>query len=75
LSQGFTTKSVAPSFIALTARSASAYAVIITTTAEGSDFSIRFSQYRPSLPVLIPAEKFMSSKMTSYLSLLRQLII
>ena len=65
LFHGFTTKSNAPCFIAFTARSISAYAVKSTTLNCGNFALDSFSQKIPSLPVLIPALKFMSSNSTS----------
>ena len=65
LSQGFNKKSVASFFKAFTASSTSPYAVSMTTGSAGAISRIRFSQYNPSLPLLIPAEKFISRIITS----------
>ena len=65
LSQGFNKKSVASFFKALTASSTSPYAVSMTMGSAGAISRIRFSQYNPSLPLLIPAEKFISRIITS----------
>ena len=65
LFHGFTTKSYAPCFIAFTARSISAYAVKRTTFSAGYFAFASLSQKIPSLPVFIPALKFISSNNTS----------
>ena len=61
----FNKKSVASFFKAFTASSTSPYAVSMTTGSAGAISRIRFSQYNPSLPLLIPAEKFISRIITS----------
>ncbi len=68
--QGFKIKSVAPCFNALTAISTSPKAVIKITTDVGSCFIISSSQKNPSLPLVMSLLKFMSRRITSYVSLL-----
>ena len=63
--QGLRIKSVAPAFMDLTAFSASPYAVIKTTTADGSISSIFANQSKPSCPLIASFVKFMSSNTTS----------
>ena len=65
LSKGFTMKSAAPSLMPVTASWMSAYAVKSTTSVFGLMPLISRSQYSPSLPELMPLEKFMSSSTTS----------
>ena len=64
-SQGFEMKSVAPAFIALTAFSVSAYAVMNTTTALGSILNICSRYSNPSLPLIASRQKFISRSITS----------
>ena len=67
LSHGFTMKSNAPSFIAFTASSTSAYAVNSTTGTFGKLRFVSCSQKIPSFPLLMPETKFMSRSTTSIL--------